>query len=91
MQNLNSLVPASLLAIAMLASAGCSDSDYKGGAVTAPPPVAAKSDFSSFVVSQFAASASTETAPSVDVEKIDFSFVDDNNPTAFNSVIATAP
>ena len=81
-----------LVVLTAVACAGCDSSDgYKLNSTSSPAPIAQKTDFSSFVIQQYSPSASAETAASVEVEATDFSFVDNDNPTAFNSVIATAP
>ena len=79
-----------ILGIAALAT-GCSDNDYRSNSQGAPPsaPSGGNADFTSFVVSQYA--ATNETAQPVQVDTTNFTFADDGNPDAFNTVIATAP
>jgi len=81
-----------LLMLTAVACAGCDSSDdYKLNSVSSPTPVAQQTDFSSFVIAQYSPSASAETAAAVEVEATDFSYVDNDNPTVFGSLIATAP
>ncbi len=83
----------SILLLTAVALAGCSSSDDNDPAPVAssPPPVASQTDFSSFVVAQLSQVNATETVTPVAVESTDFAFADDNNATAFDSVLATAP
>lgn len=79
---------------AAVVCAGCSNSsDYKQNTPVAssPPPAPVQTDFSNFVVLQFGTAASAETAPSVDVNALNFTFADDNNPAIFDGVIAANP
>lgn len=78
--------------VAVLLCAGCSGgSDYSASAPPAQPPGGNTTDFSTFVTAQFLAPALSQTAAPADVEATTFTFADDDNPNAFDSVIATAP
>ena len=78
-----------LLCVTVVLCAGCSGSDYRAPAGSGPPGANA-TDFSTFVTAQFA-SPPSETAAPVEVEATNFTFADDDDPNAFNAVIATAP
>jgi len=84
-----------LLCVAVVFCAGCSGgSGYGGGGAApapSPPPAAGPTDFTTFVVAQFAASATNETATPVEVEATQFTFADQDNPMAFDPVISSAP
>ena len=75
--------------VAVVACVGCSGgSDYRQGTVSPPP--SATTDFSAFVSAQYLTPPS-ETATPENVETTNFTFADDDNPNAFDSVVATAP
>ena len=81
-----------VLVVATLAW-GCSDNDYRSNSQATPPsgPSGGSADFTAFVVSQYNATATTETAVPVPVDTTNFTFADDTNSDAFNTVIANAP
>ena len=79
-----------LSCVAVVLCAGCSSSNNSRPAA-APPPGPNTTDFSTFVTAQFLAPALSQTAAPADVESTTFTFADDDNPNAFDSVIATAP
>ncbi|MET0498738.1 MAG: hypothetical protein ABW106_10790 [Steroidobacteraceae bacterium] len=84
-----------LVLVVSVLALGCSDNDYRSNSTTAPPPSSGpsggSSDFTAFVVSQYTATATSETAIPVAVDATNFTFADDTNPDAFNTVISTAP
>ncbi|MEO7774314.1 MAG: hypothetical protein ABIT36_06995 [Steroidobacteraceae bacterium] len=76
----------------LLAVSGCggAGSDTPAPAPTTPTPSNPQPlQFTSFVSSQFAQSATGETQTSVEVETTPFTFTDED-PTAFDVVIAAA-
>lgn len=76
--------------VAVVLCAGCSSSNNSQPPAS-PPPGANTTDFSTFVTAQYLAPALSETAAPADVESTNFTFADDDNQNAFDSVIATAP
>lgn len=73
---------------------GCSssyDDVRSAGAGTPPAAPAGQTDFTNFVVAQYGTAATSETASPVDSDPITFTFADNDNTDAFNSIIATAP
>ena len=78
-----------LLCVTAVLCAGCG-SDYSPPPGVSPPGGANAVDFSTFVSTQYGTPPS-ETALPVEVEATNFTFADDDNPRAFDSVIATAP
>ena len=85
---MNRFIP--LLGVVTIALSGCSGSDYKN-ASPSPMQPAAQQDFTAFVVSQYTPAATTEIAGPIAVDTTNFTFGDNDNPAAFNSIIATAP
>jgi len=85
-----------LLCITAVLCAGCGGGGGGGGddpppAAMTPPPAATPANFTTFVVAQYQPGATTETATPALVDGATFTFTDDNNPNAFDTVIATAP
>ena len=70
--------------------AGCSDGNGNGNNgggnnPPPPPPPPATTSFTDFVHAQL--TATSDTSDPVDVNGIDFTFPDDDNPNAFNDVL----
>jgi hypothetical protein len=82
-----------IFCVAVVFCAGCSGSNYgrRPAPSTPPPPGATTVDFSNFVVAQYQPSATNETRAPVQVESTNFTFADDDNPNAFDSLLATSP
>lgn len=75
-----------ILLFSALLLAGCSGSDHRPP--TSEPP--AKVAFSAFVVEQYSAANTTETATPIEVESQEFSFADDDDDTTYDAVISSA-
>ena len=86
---MNRIIP--LLGVVTICLSGCSGSDYRDTPAPTPMQPAATQDFTAFVVSQYSSTATTETAGPIEVDTTNFTFGDNDNPAAFNSIIATAP
>ncbi|MGH8193821.1 MAG: hypothetical protein ACREQ8_05370 [Woeseiaceae bacterium] len=85
--NIRTLAVAALLLATTVAIQGCGGS-YNDPAPSEPPPPPPPVAFSQFVKDQFANTAD-DTDP-VDVDAMEFSFTDQDNPDAFDDLL-TAP
>lgn len=56
-----------------------------------PPPFTTTTNFTAFLHAQMGDSMTTQTAVPAEVEAMKWEFTDDDNGTAFDDVIATAP
>lgn len=82
------------IALAAVVCTGCSNSSsysQRTPGASSPPPAAAQTDFSSFVLLQFSPAASADTATAVDVETTNFAFADDDNPAVFAPLLVSVP
>ncbi len=76
-------LPAMVLALVL---AGCGSSGSDPVVVTPPPPPPpSPTDFTTFVIDQFA--TTSDTTDPVEVDDEDFAFADDENPSAFDSLL----
>lgn len=75
-----------LSCVAVVLCAGCSSSNNSQSSLTPNT-----TDFTTFVTAQYLTPGLSETAAPADVESTNFTFADDDNPNAFDLVIATAP
>ncbi len=73
------------IGLLMVVISGCENSSGGAPVVAVQPSSPSPTDFSTFVVDQFA--ATSDTTDAVDVDEADFSFADDENPHAFDSLI----
>ncbi len=78
----NRQIPAMVLTLVL---AGCGSSGSDPVVVTPPPAPPPPTDFTTFVVDQFA--ATSDTSDPVEVDDEDFAFSDDENPNAFDSLL----